>query len=186
MSFLRPSKAEPKPPTASTRLTPLPFPGRQPRDSSGKNNLRLRRNNRLKSRIFFCDDSDMSRIPQPKPDSDDVSTRAIGSGSPSGEDGDLARQWRQLFEEVAGGLRAFLRNRLRQESDVDDCLQVVLVKMLAVGSGGGSGRSASLAVSGRRERGGSNVAKRGVQDNACFNSTVPIQPTPMTRSTKSS
>jgi RNA polymerase sigma-70 factor (ECF subfamily) len=37
---------------------------------------------------------------------------------------------RELFDELAGGLRSFLRNRLRQESDVDDCLQIVFVKML--------------------------------------------------------
>ena len=35
---------------------------------------------------------------------------------------------REQFEEVESGLRAFLRSRLRQESDIDDCLQVVFVK----------------------------------------------------------
>ena len=60
----------------------------------------------------------------PSPDPDDpVGDDLGGEGSPS-------HQWRELFDELAGGLRAFLRNRLRQESDVDDCLQVVFVKML--------------------------------------------------------
>ena len=40
------------------------------------------------------------------------------------------RRWRNVFENCEGGLRAFLRGRLGQEVDVDDCLQVVCVKMI--------------------------------------------------------
>ena len=40
------------------------------------------------------------------------------------------RRWRDVFENCEGGLRAFLRGRLGQEVDVDDCLQVVCVKMI--------------------------------------------------------
>ena len=72
----------------------------------------------------------MSESPGFPPDSDDIAKRTLGSASPSGGEPDGTQEWRQLFEEVAGGLRGFLRSRLRQESDVDDCLQVVLVKML--------------------------------------------------------
>ena len=43
------------------------------------------------------------------------------------------RQWRELFEKSSPGLRAFLRGRLSQDSDVDDCLQVVFVKMIESG-----------------------------------------------------
>lgn len=46
---------------------------------------------------------------------------------------DLDPHWRQVFEETAPGLRAFLRGRLSQDSDVDDCLQVVFVKMIESG-----------------------------------------------------
>ena len=72
----------------------------------------------------------MSESPSPQPDSNDIAKRTLGSGSPPGGQPDSSQAWRQLFEEVADGLRAFLRSRLRQESDVDDCLQVVSVKML--------------------------------------------------------
>tara|TARA_R110002049_G_scaffold2750_10_gene22418 strand:+ start:53357 stop:53935 length:579 start_codon:yes stop_codon:yes gene_type:complete len=37
--------------------------------------------------------------------------------------------WRAVYELCQGGLRAFLRGRLNQEADVDDCLQMVFVKM---------------------------------------------------------
>jgi RNA polymerase sigma-70 factor (ECF subfamily) len=46
---------------------------------------------------------------------------------------DLDPQWREVFEESTAGLRAFLRGRLGQDSDVDDCLQVVYVKMIESG-----------------------------------------------------
>jgi len=72
----------------------------------------------------------MSESPSHQPDSDDVAKRNLGSDPPSSGEPDDTQAWRQLFEEVADGLRAFLRSRLRQESDVDDCFQVVLVKML--------------------------------------------------------
>ena len=48
-------------------------------------------------------------------------------------DSDLARQWRAVFDAAVPGLRAFLRGRLAQDSDVDDCLQVVFVKMVERG-----------------------------------------------------
>ncbi len=46
---------------------------------------------------------------------------------------DVSRQWRQVFEESTPGLRAFLKGRLKQDSDIDDCLQVVFVKMIQRG-----------------------------------------------------
>ena len=75
----------------------------------------------------------MSESPGLPPDSDDIAKRTLGSATPPGGQPDCAQVWRQLFEEVADGLRGFLRSRLRQESDVDDCLQVVQVKMLESG-----------------------------------------------------
>ena len=42
---------------------------------------------------------------------------------------DAEDSWQVVFERCQGGLRAFLRNRLGQEADVDDCLQAVFVKM---------------------------------------------------------
>ena len=41
--------------------------------------------------------------------------------------------WRDVYEACESGLRAFLRSRLGQKADVDDCLQVVVVKMLESG-----------------------------------------------------
>ena len=40
------------------------------------------------------------------------------------------RQWREVFEATESGLRAFLRGRLAQPVDVDDCLQAVFVKLI--------------------------------------------------------
>ncbi len=40
------------------------------------------------------------------------------------------RDWRAVYERCEGGLRAFLRGRLGQEVDVDDCLQAVCVKLI--------------------------------------------------------
>lgn len=40
------------------------------------------------------------------------------------------RQWRDVYENCEGGVRAFLRGRLGQQVDVDDCLQAVCVKMI--------------------------------------------------------
>ena len=42
--------------------------------------------------------------------------------------------WKTLYQECVPGLRAFLRRRLGQDSDVDDCLQVVYLKMLQTGT----------------------------------------------------
>ncbi len=41
-----------------------------------------------------------------------------------------ADHWRQVYEACLPGLRVFLRGRLGQEVDVDDCLQAVYVKMI--------------------------------------------------------
>lgn len=41
---------------------------------------------------------------------------------------------RRVFEETKDGLQAFLRKRLPQDSDIDDCLQVVFVKLIEKGS----------------------------------------------------
>jgi RNA polymerase sigma-70 factor (ECF subfamily) len=50
-----------------------------------------------------------------------------------GNEQDLAPEWQQVFAAAAPGLRAFLSSRLAQSSDVDDCLQVVLVRMIEHG-----------------------------------------------------
>ena len=42
--------------------------------------------------------------------------------------------WQEVFEKVLPVLRGFLHNRPEQESDVDDCLQTVSVKMIEKGS----------------------------------------------------
>jgi len=75
----------------------------------------------------------MSESPSPKPESGDVDERTVGHDSTVNREDDCLGQWRRVFEEAEGGLRAFLRNRLRQESDVDDCLQVVFLKMVEAG-----------------------------------------------------
>jgi RNA polymerase sigma-70 factor (ECF subfamily) len=80
----------------------------------------------------------MSEIPRSDPD-------RFGNpidGEPTEESADTP-QWRKVFEESTPGLRAFLKGRLTQDSDVDDCLQVVFVKMLQ--SGGQVARSARRA-----------------------------------------
>lgn len=46
----------------------------------------------------------------------------------------LHQQWREVFEASLPGLRAFLRGRLTQPSDIEDCLQVVTVQMIEKGS----------------------------------------------------
>ncbi|MFK8111553.1 MAG: RNA polymerase sigma factor [Rubripirellula sp.] len=48
-------------------------------------------------------------------------------------DDPVSSAWKLIFEESQLGLRAFLRGRLAQESDVDDCLQAVYVSMLQSG-----------------------------------------------------
>ena len=42
--------------------------------------------------------------------------------------------WRAVYESSLNGLRAFLRGRLGQEADVEDCLQFVLMKMIESGA----------------------------------------------------
>ena len=46
----------------------------------------------------------------------------------------IARR-RRVFEETQVGLRFFLSKRLPQDSDIDDCLQVVFVKLMEKGDG---------------------------------------------------
>lgn len=48
-------------------------------------------------------------------------------------DDELANQWREVFRVCETGLRAFLGGRLSQQVDVEDCLQVVYVKMIESG-----------------------------------------------------
>ena len=45
-------------------------------------------------------------------------------------DDNAENAWRAVFHDCQDGLRGFLTNRLRQEADVDDCLQSVFVKMI--------------------------------------------------------
>ncbi len=49
---------------------------------------------------------------------------------PEFDPADGESQWRQVYSECESGLRSFLRGRLGQEGDIDDCLQVVYVKMI--------------------------------------------------------
>lgn len=42
----------------------------------------------------------------------------------------IETKWRAVFEASQGGIRAFLRSRLSQEADVDDCFQAVFIKMV--------------------------------------------------------
>lgn len=55
----------------------------------------------------------------------------IPSDSP--RDDAFADQWQEVFRASEGGLRAFLRGRLGQQVDVEDCLQAVYVKMIESG-----------------------------------------------------
>jgi RNA polymerase sigma-70 factor (ECF subfamily) len=51
----------------------------------------------------------------------------------SNRESDVAASWREVFDAAEPGLRAFLRSRLTQDTDVDDCLQVVFVKLIESG-----------------------------------------------------
>ena len=49
----------------------------------------------------------------------------------TGESGNGREEaWQTVFEQCEPGLRGFLRGKLNQEADVDDCLQAVYVKMI--------------------------------------------------------
>ncbi|QDT08756.1 RNA polymerase sigma factor [Planctomycetes bacterium K23_9] len=54
----------------------------------------------------------------------------MASKSPPAPDDDTARQWRTVYDECCNGLRVFLRGRLGQEADVEDCLQAVYIKLM--------------------------------------------------------
>ena len=69
----------------------------------------------------------MSRTEKPNPD------RRTANSSTVPRDREQANDWQQLFEQTKAGLRAFLKNRLAQESDIDDCLQTVYVKIIESG-----------------------------------------------------
>lgn len=71
----------------------------------------------------------MSEIPGSNPDDP---TGFSPTENPPGQN-DLDPRWREVFENSVTGLRAFLQGRLSQDSDVDDCLQVVFVKMIESG-----------------------------------------------------
>ncbi|MGB7343126.1 MAG: sigma-70 family RNA polymerase sigma factor [Pirellulaceae bacterium] len=45
-------------------------------------------------------------------------------------DDENRQQWRDVYDESLVGLRNFLRQRLGQQADVDDCLQAVFVKVI--------------------------------------------------------
>lgn len=49
------------------------------------------------------------------------------------DDEQQASDWQELYRACEAGLRAFLRGRLSQQVDVEDCLQAVCVKMLQSG-----------------------------------------------------
>ena len=69
----------------------------------------------------------MSEIPGTNPDD------KTGIPPSESDTGQNDPEWREVFEESTPGLRAFLRGRLGQDSDIDDCLQVVFVKMIESG-----------------------------------------------------
>ena len=75
----------------------------------------------------------MVEIPPPLPDPD-----------PHSEESRL-RQWREVYAACEAGLRSFLRGRLAQEVDVEDCLQAVVVKMIQQAN-----KTASVAPAARR------------------------------------
>lgn len=52
------------------------------------------------------------------------------SPQPEPDDGSRVAQWRDVYQGCEAGLRSFLRGRLGQEVDVEDCLQAVCVKMV--------------------------------------------------------
>lgn len=74
------------------------------------------------------DDSEMSKIPPDTPPPD--TPRRDDTPHRGSHETECAEGWQTVFEGCQSGLRAFLRGRLSQESDVDDCLQSVYVKMI--------------------------------------------------------
>lgn len=46
---------------------------------------------------------------------------------------DQRQAWAELVERFDSSLRAFLRSRVRQDSDVDDCLQITVIKAMQFG-----------------------------------------------------
>ena len=63
--------------------------------------------------------------PDPSPPADEDLTAETATEG-------IARR-RRVFEETQVGLRFFLSKRLPQDSDIDDCLQVVFVKLMEKG-----------------------------------------------------
>lgn len=81
----------------------------------------------------FLDPKQQRKRAQPKT-GDPLDKLAASDGlGPSNVPSDPS--WQEVFEKVLPVLRGFLHNRLGQESDVDDCLQTVSVKMIEKGSG---------------------------------------------------
>jgi RNA polymerase sigma-70 factor (ECF subfamily) len=73
-------------------------------------------NNRAARRILLTNDAQMVEPSSlPEPDS---------------QENPNERQWRLVYQGCEKGLRGFLRGRLGQEVDVEDCLQAVCVKMI--------------------------------------------------------
>jgi RNA polymerase sigma-70 factor (ECF subfamily) len=72
----------------------------------------------------------MSESPLPRNDSElrDQQTTAVSGGFQN--DSESLADWQSVFEQSKDGLRAFVQLRLRQASDVDDCLQAVYLKMI--------------------------------------------------------
>ena len=65
----------------------------------------------------------MSEIPPDSPKSDDLPDH-------DSQVKESVTDWQTVFEGCELGLRAFLRGRLGQVSDVDDCVQAVYLKMM--------------------------------------------------------
>lgn len=69
---------------------------------------------------------------EPAPDSDDPTGEILPgerSAPRASEEADNA-DWQQVFDACEIGLRTFLRGKLPQHTDVDDCLQSVFMAML--------------------------------------------------------
>ena len=66
----------------------------------------------------------MSELPEPDRDLE------LDGFTPINPENSAQQEWRKVFDEAVPGLRAFLRSRLAQTSDVDDCIQDVYIKMV--------------------------------------------------------
>jgi RNA polymerase sigma-70 factor (ECF subfamily) len=72
----------------------------------------------------------MSESPTARTDRELLGKQMSAGNEAVPSDLEVLGAWQSVFDQTKEGLRAFLRHRLRQESDVDDCLQAVYVKII--------------------------------------------------------